>query len=54
MFVEESISTGNGIEPETAAQPWVGRVPPAFIVIIAGMVAALGQEGQLGVVIGRL
>ena len=26
---------------ETAAQPWVGRVPPAFIVIIAGMVAAL-------------
>ena len=26
---------------ETAAQPWAGRVPPAFIVIIAGMVAAL-------------
>ena len=26
---------------ETAAQAWVGRVPPAFIVIIAGMVAAL-------------
>lgn len=27
--------------PESAAPSWVGRVPPAFIVIAAGMVAAL-------------
>ena len=34
-------SNTNSHAHETAAQPWVGRVPPAFIVIIAGMVAAL-------------
>ena len=34
-------SKTNSHAHETAAQPWVGRVPPAFIVIIAGMVAAL-------------
>ena len=34
-------SNTNSHVHETAAQPWVGRVPPAFIVIIAGMVAAL-------------